>query len=139
MAPKWHHYTIQSASARASGTSLAQHDAIKNRAVRLETWKNTHLLTGSTTSIFVSAIDHDSEEELWASQASNETVGVDSSVAVQEEIRVVAASRCVDRSCCRLHIQSNLLTRSSAFMWRLSGVYGALYGASIWEFRPSGL
>ncbi|CAK0812280.1 unnamed protein product [Prorocentrum cordatum] len=91
------------------------------------------ILVGSTTSGFVFAIDIDTGDEVWATQASDQIAGVKGVTAGYDGLVFVATNRCVDRYCYRYRSVTNPLTPGNSYVRALR----ATDGAFIWGFRPN--
>jgi len=89
------------------------------------------ILVGSTTSGYVFAIDVDTGDEMWVTQASDQIAGVKGTVSGYGDLVFVATNRCVDRYCYRYRSDGNPITPGNTFVRALSAVDGSL----VWTYR----
>lgn len=99
------------------------------------------ILVGSTTSGYVFAIDVDTGDELWITQASDQIAGVKGTVSGHGDTIFVATNRCVDRYCYRYRSDGNPITPGNTYVRALSAIDGSLIWtyktkSPLWHFVP---
>ncbi|CAK0868981.1 unnamed protein product [Prorocentrum cordatum] len=117
---------------RSGHRSVAGLPALSKRFVHIQAARKSApaMLVGSTTSGYVFALELESGDELWATQASDQIAGVKGAVSGKDGIVVVATNRCKDHLCYRYRNSTNPLTPGN----KIVRGFSASDGSSVWEY-----